>query len=64
MAELHFGSEEEKFAFLDRLHHGDPVAWGRLVIMEHKQEIERQGEGELYEQEKGQRKSRKGCDIP
>jgi len=57
MVELHFNSEEEKFAFLDRLHCGDPVVLMELAIVERQQELERQREGEPYEQEERPRKS-------
>lgn len=37
MVTLYFQNEEEKFAFLDRLHAGDPVVWGELTILEYQQ---------------------------
>ncbi|KKN74899.1 hypothetical protein LCGC14_0386480 [marine sediment metagenome] len=33
-------TEEERLTLLDRLTAGDPVAWGRLVIEERRQQLE------------------------
>jgi len=38
-------TEEERLAILDRLTAGDPVLWGRLVILEHRQELEEESDG-------------------
>ena len=46
MVTLYNLTEEEKFEILDRLFAGDPVVWGRLVILERKQELEKGQEPE------------------